>query len=305
MMGSADLGMERSHRQRSMMLGVESLRAFREVATRNGFTAASKALGVSQPAVSLKIRRLEERLGVRLFLREGHSVTITAPGRDLLACADEIIDAHDRAVDRMWRSELSGALRLGSCGSLAADELSQIASRFRRTHPYIDLAMRVGPPWIITEMLDSGKLDVAIVQLVDGGEVRSSDVVWVREKLHVVQGLDVDFSDADPIPLITAGPRSALHSQLVAVLSGAGRGYRIAVEWPSVRGAQSAIEAGLGVGILSTSNITTGMRPWTGIDPLALPQAVYVVRPRPQAEASALISALISTISKAAAPVPP
>lgn len=88
--------MTRSPRERSLLLDVESLRVFREVVAQGGFTAASRKLGITQPAVSLKIRRLEERIGTSLILRNGHSITLTASGRDLLAHAEEIVEAHDR-----------------------------------------------------------------------------------------------------------------------------------------------------------------------------------------------------------------
>ena len=134
--------MTRSPRERSLLLDVESLRVFREVVAQGGFTAASRKLGITQPAVSLKIRRLEERIGTGLILRNGHSITLTASGRDLLAHAEEIVEAHDRALDHMRRSGLSGVLRLGCSGAVGAEELSELVSRFRRTHPDIDLAIR-------------------------------------------------------------------------------------------------------------------------------------------------------------------
>ena len=63
--------MARNSTGRRFSLDVESLRVFREVVTQGGFTAASKILGITQPAVSLKIRRLEERLGFTLIRRTG------------------------------------------------------------------------------------------------------------------------------------------------------------------------------------------------------------------------------------------
>ena len=260
---------------------------------QRGFTAASKTLGITQPAVSLKIRRLEERVGMKLILRGGHSFVVTAHGRDLLAHAEEIVEAHDRAVDRMRRSELSGALRLGCSGAVAAEQLFQVASRFGRTHPDIDLTIRAGESWRISEMLDSSEVDVAIVQLVEVGDVvRPTDVVCRRDELHAIQGLDVDFTDEVPLPVVSFGSSSLYHSHLTAVLDAAGRAYRIAMEWPSIRGVQNAIEAGLGVGMLTTPHVTAGMRPWRGIDPLELPGALFVLRCRPHAEGNELIEVL-------------
>ena len=238
-------------------------------------------------------------MGVSLLLRIGHSFALTAHGRDLLAHAEEIVEAHDRAVDHMRRSELSGPLRLGCSGAVVASELSQVAIRFRRTHPDIDLTIRVGESRIMSEMLDSGEIDVAIVHLVEvGGAVRPTDEVWRRDEIHAVQGLDVDFTDEDPLPLVSFGPRNAFHTYLTAALEEAGRTYRFVMEWPNVLGVQSVVEAGLGVGILNTPNVTERMRPWTGIDPLELPRTLFVLRSRAQTEVHELIGALKGHLSE-------
>ena len=280
-------------------MDVESLRAFREVVAQGGFTAASKALGITQPGMSLKISRLEERLGVSLLRREGHSFTVTAHGRELLIHAEEIVEAHDRAVDRMRRSELSGSLRLGCNAEIALGGLDRLTSRFRRTHPDVDLAIRVHESRILSELLDNGEIDVAILQRnVLEGAVRADDEVWRRDELHAVQGLTVDFDDADPVPLISFGPSSTFDAHLRIALTAAGRTYRTALEWANLRGVQNAIEDGLGVAIISTPLLTELMRPWNGISPTALPAVVFVLRSRADEERSELIDTLRDHLSE-------
>lgn len=291
--------MTRSSRGRALHLDVESLRVFRELVAQGGFTAASKKLGITQPAVSLKIRRLEERIGMSLILREGHSFTLTAHGRNLLAHADGIVEAHDRAVDDMRRSELSGALRFGCGGAVTANEISEVVSRFRRTHPDIDLAIRAGTSADISEMLDDGEIDVALVQLIDVGDaLRPTDLLWRREELHIVHGPDVDFTHEDPIPLVSYGRRSLYYLYLTAAVEASGRTYRMAVQWPSIRGVREAIEAGLGVGMLNTSSVTDRMRPWRGIAPVDLPRVVFVLRSRADADGDELVGALEGHLSE-------
>ena len=291
-----------SRRKQSLRLDVESLRAFREVVAQGGFTAASRALGVTQPAVSLKIRRLEERIGTSLILRDGHSFTLTADGQDLLARAEEIVKAHDQAVDRMQRSELTGTVRLGCNGEVAANGLSEVASRFRRTHPNIDLAIRVHHSVIVSELLDNDEIDVALITLLDvEGAVRPTDEVWRRDEMHIVQGIEADFDDEDPVPVVAFGPSSVHYTHLVALLDAAGRTHRVSMEWGNLKGLKSAIEAGLGVGLLSTRNITERMKPWTGIGPIKLPASVFVMRSRPNADADELIGALRDHLSAALA----
>ena len=295
--------MARSGRRRSLLLDVESLRAFREVVTQGGFTAAAQELGLTQPAVSLKIRRLEERLGVSLIRRAGRSFTLTAHGRDLLAHAEEIVEAHDRAVDRMRRSKLCGSLRLGCNGDIVPSGLYEVANRFRRVHPEIDLVIRVHGSRLLSELLDDGEIDVALMQQIAlEGAVRPTDEVWRRDELHAVQGLEVDYDDTDPVPLISLGPGGLYDPYVTAALTAAGRRHTTAFEWFNFRGIQSAIEAGLGVGILNTPNVTERMKPWTGISPTALPRVVFVLRSRSDAERSDLIDALKHHLSETLAP---
>ena len=266
---------------------------FRELVAQGGFTAAAKTLGISQPTVSQMIRRLEERLGMSLIVRDGYSVIPTAHGRDLLAHAEEIVEAYDRAVDHMRRSELRGALRLGCSAVVAASGLAAVAGRFRRTYPDIDLAIRVDMSPTISEMLDGGEIDVALLNVVEVGDaVRPTDVVWRREQLQVVQGLDADLDGADPVPLVTTGVRGLLDPHLIAAVTTAGRTYRIATEWPSIKGVLDAIEAGLGVGIVPASHVTDRMRPWRRSESIELPRVVLVLRSRADADGKELIGVL-------------
>jgi DNA-binding transcriptional LysR family regulator len=281
-------------------LDVESLRVFREVVASDGFTAAGDRLGMTQSAVSHKIRRLEERIGMELMRREGQTVTLTADGRDLLAHADEIVDAHDKAVDYFKRSELTGTVRLGCNEEVAATELADVASRFRRTHPDVSLEIRVQDSAYVAEWLDRGEVDVALIQVLDVEEaIRSTDEVWRRDELRVVQGEAADFDDAETLPLISFGPRCLYEPWLTAQLDAAGRAHRHAMECPSIQGVQAAVEAGLGVAVLNTPNLTASMRPWSGLGSLELPAVAFVLRTSTAQGSNELVDALRHHLSAA------
>ncbi len=281
-------------------LDVESLRVFREVVASDGFTAAGDRLGMTQSAVSHKIRRLEERLGMELMRREGQTVTLTADGRDLLAHADEIVDAHDKAVDYFQRSDLAGTVRLGCNEEVAATQLADVASRFRRTHPDVALEIRVQDSAYVADWLDTGEIDVALLQVLDIGEaVRQTDDVWRRDELQVVQGEAADFDDAAVLPLISFGPRCLYEPWLTTELDDAVRPHRHAMECPSIQGVQAAVEAGLGVAVLNTPNLTDDMRPWNGMGRLRLPTVAFVLRTATEPGADELVDALRHHLSEA------
>ena len=279
-------------------LDVESLRAFRELVALGGFTAASRKLGITQPAVSLRIRRLEQRTGMSLLDRQGRKFTVTPQGRELLAHAESVIGAHDRLVDSMRRSELSGQILIGCSGALAAGELLPVVGRLKQSHPDIGLTMRMGESRDISRMLDNGEIDCAILHLVElDEEMRCTDEIWRQDELHVVQGNDVDFTREDPVPIISYGPDSRFHLQLTDLLEAAGRRYRYAMEWTSVGGVQCAIEVGLGVGLLNSPSVTDKMKPWTGIDPIDLPSTTFILRTRTQQGSDDLINTLRAHLS--------
>lgn len=263
----------------TVRLDVESLRVFRELVAADGFTAAADRLGVTQSAVSHKIRRLEERIGLDLLLRDGQSFVLTADGRDLLAHADAIVDAHDRAVDSLHRSTVSGTVRLGCNEEVAATQLAEVAGRFGRTHPDVALEIRVRDSAVVAGWVDDGSVDVALIQVLDTGDaVRSGDDVWRRDELTVVQAVDAAFDDADEVPLISFGPDCLYEPWFASAMADAGRGWRTVMECPSIQGVQAAVAAGLGVAVLNTPHITDAMRPWLGLGQLALPPVAFVLR---------------------------
>ena len=208
----------------SVRLDVESLRVFRQ-------------LVVTQSAVSHKIRRLEERIGRDLLRRDGQSFVLTPDGRDLLAHAEAIVEAHDRAVDALQRSSVSGTVRLGCNEEVAATQLAEVASRFGRTHPEIALEVRVRDSAVVADRLDAGEIDVALLQVLDTGDaVRPADDVWRRDELTVVQAADADFDHVDEVPLISFGPQCLYEPWFASAMAAIDRRFRSKISMPSCEG---------------------------------------------------------------------
>ena len=120
------------------------LRHFVSVVDHGGFTAASKAVFVSQPALSLAVKELERELGTPLFARVGRGVRLTAAGTALLGPARQALRDIEtgRAAVAAVTGVLAGSLSLCSLPTLAADPMAQLVGRFRRHHPgvRVDLA---------------------------------------------------------------------------------------------------------------------------------------------------------------------
>lgn len=113
------------------------LRHFVSVVDHGGFTAASKAVFVSQPALSLAVKDLERELGTPLFARVGRGVQLTAAGTALLGPARQALRDIEtgRAAVAAVAGVLAGSLSVCSLPTLAADPMAQLVGRFRRHHP--------------------------------------------------------------------------------------------------------------------------------------------------------------------------
>lgn len=282
-------------------LDVEALRVLRTVADAGGFTSAAQQLGSTQSAVSWKIKRLEERLGFELLIRDGNSVRPTVDGQQLLAHADRIIDAHDAAVDHLQRSDLRGTVRLGCNEEVAADQLARVASRFARQHPEADLHIRVHDSAVVSTWLDGGEVDLALLQVV-GDVPRSGDRILWRDELVIATARDAadPRKPDDTVPYIGFGERCLYQPWFAAAIHEAGMAFQTVLECPSIQGVQSAVEAGIGVAVLNRRNLSPAMTEWAHADRLGTPpQVTYVIRRGTDATAgtSDLIDALEATIT--------
>ena len=117
---------------------------FVAVVDHGGFTAAAKAVFVSQPALSLAVKDLEAEVGAQLFTRIGHRVRLTAAGSALLEPARQVLRDIEtgRAAVKAVAGLLSGSLSLASLPTLAADPMASMVGEFRRHHQgvRVDLA---------------------------------------------------------------------------------------------------------------------------------------------------------------------
>lgn len=169
------------------MLDVQALRTFVEVARQGGFTRASHALRVTQPAVSRTVKALEERLGTPLLVRERRRVTLTEAGRLVLERAQGILDAlqviEDEVVD--LTSLRRGRLRLGLPPILSVSAFAPLLAEFHRTYPGVQLDLREEGSREIETLVLRREIDVGAVVL-PTDEQAFATMPFAREKLRVV-----------------------------------------------------------------------------------------------------------------------
>lgn len=259
-----------------MKLDVESLRALRAVVETGTFTEAAGRLGMTQSAVSWKIKRLEDRAG-RELVRRGPEVEATPDGRDLLHYAARVIEAHDDAVAHLSRSDLTGVIRLGANEDLRGGQLADVLARFGRRYPGIRLDVRVHLSGHVCGWFDEGDIDLAVVQI-PAGDVRPDDVELWREPLAWMHSIDHTFDPSTEVPVVSFGPGLVYRAHAEQSLESAGTQWRTVLECPMLSGVQSAVEAGLGIAALNPRSVTSAMTTWQANGDHRLPELCEVIR---------------------------
>src|SRR5215470_1377505 len=157
-------------------LDLDAVQAFVLVADLKSFTRAAEASGTTQSAVSLKLKRLEQRLGRRLVERNPRLVRLSADGAKFLDRARDLIAAHDRATGEL--ADAPARLTIGISDHAAGPELPTLLGRVAAYDPALTFDVRVGFSRDVLDAFDRGEIDAAIVRREAdrrGGEVLLED----------------------------------------------------------------------------------------------------------------------------------
>jgi len=241
-------------------LDIDLIRCFVAVSDAQSFTGASKRLCRSQSAISTRVQRLEELLGVALFLRSSRQVRLTAAGEQFLNYAVGLMRLNDEAIGMLGRSNLEGRLRLGIVEYLVPHRLPELLARIHRLLPRVELSVKVALSETLLQAFDAGELDVVVVKDQEG---RGSPRLFRDEKLLWVANQHIER----PPPLVQLcllPAPCAFRTAAIAALSSSTVQWREAVTLSSVVGVQSCIKEGLGVSVLCESALDAGL--------VALPQ---------------------------------
>ncbi|PRY86126.1 LysR family transcriptional regulator [Donghicola tyrosinivorans] len=235
---------------KSRRLEIDALRVLRAVKQHGGVTRAAEALGLTQSAVSHKIKRLEDSLDCALLTRRPKGPMFTALGLDLLDYAEKILAMHDEALLSLAQKDLSGRIMLGLTEDTTLTDLSRILGRFRRLHPQVAVRTRVRMSLILREQLEAGELDLAIMQMFDH-EVRPTDEVLFQEDLHWVASPEFEMPAQGPLPFLSYDPNCFYRKWAMDFGQDAGDVLETVFECSSAAGISAAVKAGLGIALLN------------------------------------------------------
>ena len=147
---------------------IRQLKAFLAIAEAKTFTAGARRVNVTQAAISMQIRQLEEEVGLPLFTRTPRRVILTEAGEHLLERARKILREHDAAVAEI--AEIAGSehgrLRIGSAsGTFAMNQLPVILQEIRQKYPNSELTVTAGTSSRLVDRILHGEIDTAFVSL--------------------------------------------------------------------------------------------------------------------------------------------
>ena len=239
------------------IMQMDLLRTFATVADLGSFTKAGDALGRTQPAISLQIKRLEELIQAPLLDRDSRHLQLTAAGETLAGYARQILLLHDEALAHLGARTVTGAVRVGIPNDFAVSFLPRVLSDFMVLEPGVTLDVRCEISVNLLRDLREGQLDLAVAMSAEPAAGPTAAHVWA-ERLAWVAGHDA-VSAGLTLPLLAYPEGCTYRTRMTEALSRAGLAWRIAFTSPSLVALQAAACAGIGVTVLSLHTIPPGL----------------------------------------------
>lgn len=191
-------------------LNLGNLATFRLVIQRGSFSAAADILGLSQPAVSLQVRQLEQFLRTRLVERTGRGIKATAAGLALLEHGNRIEQVVEEAIRSVseFSHEISGTITLGTGATACIHLLPPLLQQLREEHPLLRVGVTTGNTLDVVRAVEENRLDIGLVTLPASG--RALEVMPLLDEefvLIISQAQDEEIAQFSPqilhaLPLI-------------------------------------------------------------------------------------------------------
>ena len=240
-------------------LDIQLLRSLITVAEASTISAAAKSLNLTQPTLSLQLKRLEERSGQILFepSRQGRSRRLTGHGLRLVGYAKRIISAYDEAILYLTYPELSGEIRLGIPEWFAEVGLNTILAQFKEMHPDVQLRVVALPSNKLRRLIADNQLDIAIATV--GDKLEPIGSIW-QEPLHWVASHDLKCLEQKILPLgLFVGP-CPFRDQITSYLASMGIRWREEYVSESLKTISTAVGAGLAITALPKIAVSSELK---------------------------------------------
>ena len=224
-------------------LDITTLRSFVAVADHGGVTRAAGFLHLTQSAVSMQLKRLEELLGLELLDRSGRTIALTASGEQLLAYARRMIALNDEVISKLTDQAYEGDVVLGVPHDIVYPAIPRVLQRFNAEFPRVRVQLISSYSLQLKEMFQRGECDLILTTEASGG----SDSETIAElPLRWIGAQGGSAWRKRPIPL-AVGRRCMFRPQLIAALDAAGLPWELSVETENDRTIEATVSADLAI----------------------------------------------------------
>lgn len=256
---------------------LDHLQTFADVVRLGSFSAAAARLNLTQPAVSLQVRQLEQKLGVRLIERLGRRASATAAGRELLRHAGAIDMAVNAALETVAQHtrSVTGRVRIGIGATACIHFLPPVLGELRKRYPLLELVVNTGNAPEMLRDIEENRLDLGLITL---PPARAGQVRNLSRALEITTLLQDDFvaifgkgatppaaltakavtpASLNALPLIIPEPGGHTRGLIESWFATAGQDWKPVMELDSVEAIKRLIAAGLGCSVLPGMALST------------------------------------------------
>ena len=224
----------------------ELLRTFVAVVDLRSFTRAAQSLGITQPAVSAQVKRLQQLLGGDLMDKSAPGVLLTPLGESVLGSARRMLAINDQILTLVAAPVATAeTIRVGAPGDFIGDILWRTVAKSQEARPDVGFHLKSCPSDLLMRDMRLGELDVAVV--VSGTDPNDGARFHWREPMVWVHAASTRIDPSAPVPLVSHGDKCLMHRHVADALERAGRAYRLSFTETSITSLAAAVGAGLGV----------------------------------------------------------
>ncbi len=284
-------------------MDTRQLLAFCAVVERRSFSQAAERLGVTQPAVSLQVRALEKRLGMRLLDRSGRRVEPTEAGLRLYRGAQRLLQLEEQIVNELAdeaEGELAGTFEIGASTGPGGVVLSQLLCEFALRHPALHVALSVFDTQTVVERVAGRTLELGVVGAaprhrgVEYEPFFRDTVILACPPGHAFAGRTVSLEELKSEQLLVMQDGAGVRRMIEDELRGAGlrlRDLDVRIELGLQESVASAVRGGYGVTFISRSSVENDLSAGTlveaRVDGLELEREILLVRAAGRSESRA------------------
>lgn len=245
------------------MLNLSWVQTFLAVMRSRSFQMAAQQLSLAQPTVSLHIQKLEIQLGVILFVRTRSACTPTHEAKVFLPHAETLIRLNDRAFSAVRDK----SVRVGASSNIGIYLLQPHLKAFRDTHPDIPVSLSINRNPQISEMIENGEVDVALMEWwnpIQGFQAK----VWKQDALVVIVAPShpwshrgaVSAAELSTVPLLGGEPGTGTGKLMQDYFKCSGQVPRVAQQLGSTEAVKQAVQSGLGISLVMRATVENEIR---------------------------------------------